>query len=726
MLLAVPKYGQVKVNKILAAVPDLAEQDDRRPVPAPARGAGQPFPEVAQRARTADSAAGRSRKLFVITGPSGVGKGTLIRRLLERGPRPGAVGLGDHAAARPGEQDGVDYHFLERGGVRRPCRAGRVPRARALRRPTATGRCARRSSRGWLRVAASCSRSRSRARARCARRCPRRCQVFIAPPSRGATAPAPRGPRHRRPEQIERRLSRRRSASWRRGSEFAHVVVNDDVEPASATLRRLVRRCRLAGGLQRRADDAARIGLRPTGQPRQENFDPSPHRQPAGARRHPLRGGDRRGEAGAPDQQLLPHARRGSFRGVPARRWWRRPPRTTSRSPSKKSRRARSIALPYERLTRRRACDVAGSDGTDPAWSDRRHLRLQGGRAGAPGDQGRPLGARDPDPGEPASSSARATFEGITGAPVLVDEFERDPAGGAYPGRAASGPRPDQPSRAGPTAATPTASRPRAPTRSPSSPAGTPTTCVTARLPRLPGPVVIAPAMNNRMYEHPATQANLGACASAAYTWSSPARGAGVARASGAWAAWPSRPSCSSAIELAAGTGSPRPLDGLRVLVTAGGTREPLDSVRYIGNRSSGRMGFALAAEAARRGARVTVIAANVTLPRAPGIDYVDVETAEQLRRATLGALRRLRRAPDGRRGRRLPPGRAARRQDRQGGARATRARAGADRRTCCPSWPARAGRTRPSIGFAAEHGAGGRRARAGQARAQGASTRSS
>ena len=54
---------------------------------------------------------------------------------------------------------------------------------------------------------------------------------------------------------------------------------------------------------------------------------------------------------------------------------------------------------------------------------------------------------------------------------------------------------------------------------------------------------------------------------------------------------------------MAAGTGAPRPLDGLRVLVTAGGTREPLDSVRFIGNRSSGRMGFALAAEAARRGA---------------------------------------------------------------------------------------------------------------------------
>jgi phosphopantothenoylcysteine decarboxylase/phosphopantothenate--cysteine ligase len=69
----------------------------------------------------------------------------------------------------------------------------------------------------------------------------------------------------------------------------------------------------------------------------------------------------------------------------------------------------------------------------------------------------------------------------------------------------------------------------------------------------------------------------------------------------------------------------------LRVLVTAGGTREPIDSVRFIGNRSSGRMGFALAEAARARGAQVSVIAANVTLPRAAGIDYRDVATAAEL-----------------------------------------------------------------------------------------------
>jgi phosphopantothenoylcysteine decarboxylase/phosphopantothenate--cysteine ligase len=65
--------------------------------------------------------------------------------------------------------------------------------------------------------------------------------------------------------------------------------------------------------------------------------------------------------------------------------------------------------------------------------------------------------------------------------------------------------------------------------------------------------------------------------------------------------------------------------------VTAGGTREPIDSVRYVGNRSSGRMGFALADECARRGAAVTVVAANVSLPRSDGIAYVDVQTAAEL-----------------------------------------------------------------------------------------------
>ena len=76
------------------------------------------------------------------------------------------------------------------------------------------------------------------------------------------------------------------------------------------------------------------------------------------------------------------------------------------------------------------------------------------------------------------------------------------------------------------------------------------------------------------------------------------------------------------------------PLDGLRVLVSAGGTREPIDSVRYVGNRSSGRMGLALAHEAARRGAEVTLVRANVSLPIPAGVRSIAVETAAELENA--------------------------------------------------------------------------------------------
>jgi phosphopantothenoylcysteine decarboxylase / phosphopantothenate---cysteine ligase len=81
---------------------------------------------------------------------------------------------------------------------------------------------------------------------------------------------------------------------------------------------------------------------------------------------------------------------------------------------------------------------------------------------------------------------------------------------------------------------------------------------------------------------------------------------------------------------------TPRSLDGLRVLVTAGGTREPLDAVRFLGNRSSGRMGVALAAEAARRGADVTLLAANLAVQPPPGVETVQTPTAEALAREAL------------------------------------------------------------------------------------------
>jgi phosphopantothenoylcysteine decarboxylase/phosphopantothenate--cysteine ligase len=144
--------------------------------------------------------------------------------------------------------------------------------------------------------------------------------------------------------------------------------------------------------------------------------------------------------------------------------------------------------------------------------------------------------------------------------------------------------------------------------------------------------------MNNRMYEHPATQANLELLRSRGGHVVAP--GTGRLASKGEWGvgrlAEPAE--ILAAAEAAMGPRAapgggyaPRSLDGLRVLVTAGGTREPIDSVRFIGNRSSGRMGVALAEEAARRGADVTLVAANVTIPVPQGVETVTVESTEEL-----------------------------------------------------------------------------------------------
>ena len=144
-------------------------------------------------------------------------------------------------------------------------------------------------------------------------------------------------------------------------------------------------------------------------------------------------------------------------------------------------------------------------------------------------------------------------------------------------------------------------------------------------------PVAVAPAMNNRMYLHAATQANLELLAARGVTVIGPSEGElashgehGIGRLAEPAALLEACESLLTAPTLA----------GLRVLVTAGGTREPIDSVRLISNRSSGRMGFALAAEAARRGASVTVIAANVNLAPAPGVRVLPVGTAAELAQA--------------------------------------------------------------------------------------------
>jgi phosphopantothenoylcysteine decarboxylase/phosphopantothenate--cysteine ligase len=143
-------------------------------------------------------------------------------------------------------------------------------------------------------------------------------------------------------------------------------------------------------------------------------------------------------------------------------------------------------------------------------------------------------------------------------------------------------------------------------------------------------PRLVAPAMNDRMYADAATQANLATLRERGVEVIEPDEGRLASRGEHGRGRLPDPARLLAAIEAAAPSGE-RPWDGLRVLVTAGGTREPIDPVRFLGNRSSGRMGIALAAAAARRGAEVTLIAANVALPEPAGVRRLDVETAAQL-----------------------------------------------------------------------------------------------
>ena len=147
------------------------------------------------------------------------------------------------------------------------------------------------------------------------------------------------------------------------------------------------------------------------------------------------------------------------------------------------------------------------------------------------------------------------------------------------------------------------------------------------------GPVLAAPAMNPRMWAHPATRENVETLLRRGVELIGPEHGdtaegeVGVGRMTEPEAVFER---CVSLLE------KREQLRGRRVLVTAGGTREPLDAVRFLGNRSSGRMGAALAAEARRRGAEVTLVAANLSVPTPVGVDVVPAPTAEDVARETL------------------------------------------------------------------------------------------
>ena len=246
-----------------------------------------------------------------------------------------------------------------------------------------------------------------------------------------------------------------------------------------------------------------------------------------------------------------------------------------------------------------------------------------------------------------------ASFEGIVGAPVLISEFERDPMRGAFPG--------DGEPEHDPIGHLELAANCDAYLVAPASAntiaklaAGIADSMLTTSFLACTAPRLVAPAMNDRMYADAATQANLATLRERGVEVIEPDEGTLASRGEHGKGRLPDPEQLLARVEAALPTGE-RPWDGLRVLVTAGGTREPIDPVRFIGNRSSGRMGIALAAAAARRGADVTLIAANVALPEPAGVRRIDVETAEQLAAAAQRRVPDRPRPADGRRPRRLP-----------------------------------------------------------------------
>jgi phosphopantothenoylcysteine decarboxylase/phosphopantothenate--cysteine ligase len=221
-----------------------------------------------------------------------------------------------------------------------------------------------------------------------------------------------------------------------------------------------------------------------------------------------------------------------------------------------------------------------------------------------------------------------ASFEGITGAPVLTTEFETDPMRGGFPGEPLPAHAPISHlalvERADAFLIAPASANTIAKLAH-----GHADNLLTTAALAAGCRVLVAPAMNNRMYLHAATQANLATLRQRGVTVIPPGEGLLASKGEEGIGRLPEPEELLAALERAAAPATA--WTHVRVLVTAGGTREPIDSVRYIGNRSSGRMGYALAAEAAARGAEVTVIAANVSLPSPPGVRVVEVETAAQM-----------------------------------------------------------------------------------------------
>jgi len=222
-----------------------------------------------------------------------------------------------------------------------------------------------------------------------------------------------------------------------------------------------------------------------------------------------------------------------------------------------------------------------------------------------------------------------ASFEAITGAPVLTDEFERDPMRGAFPGDPQPAHDPighlEVVANADLFLVAPASANTLAKLATGMADSMLSTSFLACQAPR-----AVAPAMNDRMFRDAATQANLATLAGRGVVVIEPEEGALASRGEHGVGRLPAPQTLAARVEGLL-PHAPGPWDGLGVLVSAGGTREPIDSVRFIGNRSSGRMGLALAQRAASRGAQVTLIAANVALPDPAGVRRIDVETSAEL-----------------------------------------------------------------------------------------------
>ncbi|MFM9054075.1 MAG: bifunctional phosphopantothenoylcysteine decarboxylase/phosphopantothenate--cysteine ligase CoaBC [Solirubrobacterales bacterium] len=225
------------------------------------------------------------------------------------------------------------------------------------------------------------------------------------------------------------------------------------------------------------------------------------------------------------------------------------------------------------------------------------------------------------------------TFEGITGAPVLTSEFEDDPMRGRFPG--------EPPASHDPIGHLELAERADAFLVAPASAntiaklaSGQADSMLTTSFLACSGPRLVAPAMNDRMLADPATRSNLDALKERGITVIEPETGRLASAGEYGKGRLPDPEVLLSRLEAAlsgAGmNGRSDSLSGVKVLVTAGGTREPIDGVRFIGNRSSGRMGRALASVAASRGAEVTLIEANPNTDPPPGVEREAVETTSE------------------------------------------------------------------------------------------------